>query len=116
MMSHRKYDDASRYFAVDNGEGKALEKLPVALAVIAIRSHAAPVSRGCVSGNTVSIARRLSCDLGSLKRFNRFLCRRTATMQANQLRLYFSPFAYVLMHGRLGLVGTQHAVLACSVY
>jgi hypothetical protein len=35
----------------------------------------------------------------------------TATMRANQLRLYFSSFAYVLMHGlrRLGLKGTQHA-------
>jgi len=35
----------------------------------------------------------------------------TATMRANQLRLYFSSFAYVLMHGlrRLGLSNTQHA-------
>jgi hypothetical protein len=35
----------------------------------------------------------------------------TATMRANQLRLYFSSFAYVLMHGlrRLGLDGTAHA-------
>jgi len=35
----------------------------------------------------------------------------TATMRANQLRLYFSSFAYVLMHGlrRLGLAGTAHA-------
>jgi len=35
----------------------------------------------------------------------------TATMRANQLRLYFSSFAYVLMQGlrRLGLVGTTHA-------
>jgi hypothetical protein len=35
----------------------------------------------------------------------------TATMRANQLRLYFSSFAYVLLHGlrRLGLVGTAHA-------
>jgi len=35
----------------------------------------------------------------------------TATLQANQLRLYFSSFAYVLMHGlrRLGLAGTAHA-------
>lgn len=35
----------------------------------------------------------------------------TATMHANQLRLYFSSFAYVLMHGlrRLGLAGTAHA-------
>jgi len=35
----------------------------------------------------------------------------TATLRANQLRLYFSSFAYVLMHGlrRLGLAGTQHA-------
>jgi len=35
----------------------------------------------------------------------------TATMHANQLRLYFSSFAYVLMHAlrRLGLAGTVHA-------
>ena len=32
-------------------------------------------------------------------------------MPANQLRLYFSSFAYVLLHGlrRLGLAGTAHA-------
>ena len=35
----------------------------------------------------------------------------TATMRANQLRLYFSSLAYVLMYGlrRLGLEGTQMA-------
>ncbi len=35
----------------------------------------------------------------------------SATMRANQLRLYFSSFAYVPMHGlrRLGLAGTAHA-------
>jgi hypothetical protein len=35
----------------------------------------------------------------------------TATMRANQLRLYLSAFAYVLMHGlrRLALVGTEFA-------
>ena len=35
----------------------------------------------------------------------------TATLRANQLRLYFSSFAYVLLHGlrRLGLTGTAHA-------
>jgi hypothetical protein len=35
----------------------------------------------------------------------------TATMRANQLRLYLSAFAYVLMHGlrRLGLAGTEFA-------
>jgi hypothetical protein len=35
----------------------------------------------------------------------------TATMRANQLRLYFSSFAYVLLHSlrRLGLAGTAHA-------
>lgn len=35
----------------------------------------------------------------------------TATMRANQLRLYFSSFAYVLMHGlrRLALADTEHA-------
>jgi hypothetical protein len=40
----------------------------------------------------------------------------TATMRANQLRLYFSSFAYVLMHGlrRLGLAGTQHAKAQCT--
>jgi len=39
-----------------------------------------------------------------------------ATMRANQLRLYFASFAYVLMHGlrRLGLVGTQLAHAQCS--
>lgn len=38
------------------------------------------------------------------------------TMRANQLRLYFSSFAYVLMHGlrRLGLDGTQHARAQCT--
>lgn len=38
------------------------------------------------------------------------------TMRANQLRLYFSSFAYVLMHGlrRLGLEGTQHTTAQCT--
>jgi hypothetical protein len=38
------------------------------------------------------------------------------TMRANQLRLYFSSFAYVLMHGlrRLGLEGTQHEKAQCT--
>ncbi|MFM8354156.1 MAG: transposase, partial [Gammaproteobacteria bacterium] len=40
----------------------------------------------------------------------------TATLRANQLRLYFSSFAYVLIHGlrRLGLAGTQHAKAQCT--
>ena len=40
----------------------------------------------------------------------------TATMRANQLRLYFSSFAYVLMHGlrRLGLAGTAYAKAQCT--
>lgn len=40
----------------------------------------------------------------------------TQVMQANQLRLYFSSFAYVLMHGlrRLGLEGTQYANAQCT--
>ena len=40
----------------------------------------------------------------------------TATIRANQLRLYFSSFAYVLMHGlrRLGLAGTQYARAQCT--
>ena len=38
------------------------------------------------------------------------------TMRANQLRLYFSSFAYVLMHAlrRLGTQGTQFARAQCS--
>ena len=38
------------------------------------------------------------------------------TMRANQLRLYFSSFAYVLMHAlrRLGTDGTQFARAQCS--
>ena len=38
------------------------------------------------------------------------------TMRANQLRLYFSSFAYVLMHGlrRLGAEGTELARAQCS--
>ena len=37
-------------------------------------------------------------------------------MQANQLRLYFASFAYVMMHGlrRLGLVGTELARAQCG--
>jgi len=40
----------------------------------------------------------------------------TATMRANQLRLYFSSFAYVLMQSlrRLGLTGTQHEKAQCT--
>jgi len=40
----------------------------------------------------------------------------TETMRANQLRLYFSSFAYVLMHGlrRIGLEGTSHAKAQCT--
>jgi hypothetical protein len=40
----------------------------------------------------------------------------TATLRANQLRLYWSSFAYLLMHGlrRLGLAGTCWARAQCS--
>jgi hypothetical protein len=40
----------------------------------------------------------------------------TATMQANQLRLYLASFAYVLMHGlrRLGLKNTQFQRAQCT--
>ena len=40
----------------------------------------------------------------------------SATIRANQLRLYFASFAYVLMHGlrRLGLTGTSHAKAQCT--
>jgi len=40
----------------------------------------------------------------------------SATMRANQLRLYFSSFAYVLMQGlrRLGLEGTELAKAQCT--
>ncbi|MHA7835789.1 MAG: IS1380 family transposase, partial [Algiphilus sp.] len=40
----------------------------------------------------------------------------TATMQANQLRLYLSSFAYVLMHGlrRLGLANTELEKAQCT--
>jgi len=40
----------------------------------------------------------------------------TATMRANQLRLYFSSFAYTLMQGlrRLGLKGTAHERAQCT--
>jgi len=39
-----------------------------------------------------------------------------ATMRANQLRLYFASFAYVLMHAlrRLGLQGTELAPAQCT--
>ena len=40
----------------------------------------------------------------------------TATLRANQLRLYLSSFAYLLMHGlrRLGLAGTRWAKAQCG--
>jgi hypothetical protein len=40
----------------------------------------------------------------------------TESMRSNQLRLYFSTFAYLLMHGlrRLGLKGTQMAQAQCQ--
>lgn len=40
----------------------------------------------------------------------------SATLQANQLRLYFASFAYVLMHGlrRLGLQDTEFARVQCD--
>ena len=40
----------------------------------------------------------------------------TATLRANQLRLYLSSFAYLLLHGlrRLGLAGTRWAKAQCS--
>ena len=40
----------------------------------------------------------------------------TATMRANQLRLYFSSLAYVLLHAlrRLGLAGTSLARAQCD--
>ena len=40
----------------------------------------------------------------------------SATLRANQLRLYFASFAYVLMHGlrRLGLTGTAYATAQCT--
>ena len=39
-----------------------------------------------------------------------------ATMRANQLRLYFASFAYLLTHGlrRLGLAGTRWARMQCG--
>ena len=39
-----------------------------------------------------------------------------ATLRANQLRLLFASFAYVLMHGlrRLGLAGTRYARAQCA--
>src|SRR5512139_617438 len=39
-----------------------------------------------------------------------------ATMRANQLRLYFASFAYVMMHAlrRLGLKGTHFAKAQCT--
>lgn len=39
-----------------------------------------------------------------------------ATMRANQLRVYISSFAYVMMHGlrRLGLEGTERAKAQCT--
>ena len=39
-----------------------------------------------------------------------------ATMRANQLRLHFASFAYVLTHGlrRLGLAGTRMAGAQCG--
>ena len=40
----------------------------------------------------------------------------SATLRANQLRLHFASFAYVLMHGlrRLGLAGTRYARAQCA--
>ena len=40
----------------------------------------------------------------------------SATLQANQLRLYFASFAYLLMHGlrRLGPAGTAYAKAQCT--
>jgi hypothetical protein len=40
----------------------------------------------------------------------------TSWMRSNQLRLYFSSFAYILMHGlrRLGLQGTELAKAQCD--
>ena len=40
----------------------------------------------------------------------------TSMLHANQLRLYFSSFAYVLMYGlrRLGLAGTAYARAQCT--
>ncbi len=40
----------------------------------------------------------------------------SVTLRANQLRLYFASFAYVLMHGlrRLGLIGTAYANAQCT--
>ena len=40
----------------------------------------------------------------------------TATMRANQLRLYFSSIAYMLMHAlrRIGLEGTELAHAQCN--
>ena len=40
----------------------------------------------------------------------------TATLRANQLRLYFASFAYVLMHGLrcLGLAGARWAKAQCG--
>ena len=45
-----------------------------------------------------------------------FADRTSATLRANQLRLYFASFAYLLMHGlrRLGLAGTAHARAQCT--
>lgn len=75
------------------------------------------------SGNAQHLYEKLYCARGEMEnrikeqQLGLFADRTsTETMRGNQLRLYFSSFAYVLMHGlrRLGLAGTQHAKAQCT--
>jgi len=80
-------------------------------------------SLGREAGGPRHVYRKLYCARGDMEnrikecQLGLFADRTSAaTMRANQLRLYFSSFAYVLMHGlrRLALAGTRWAKAQCG--
>ena len=81
-----------------SGEGKANPRFVVtSLPIAAVETRALYEDRYCARGE---MENRISA----------------ATMRANQLRLYYSSLAYVLLHAlrRLGLVGTDLARAQCQ--
>jgi len=77
------------------------------------QSSTLPYGEGLETDRASSIARQSFTRQNRIKeQFTLFASRVSAeTLRANQLRLYFSAMAYVLLHGlrRLGLQGTELA-------
>ncbi|HEY5441328.1 MAG TPA: transposase [Gemmatimonadaceae bacterium] len=93
-----------------SGEGKANPRFVVtSLPIAAVEARALYEDRYCARGEMENRIKEQQLML--------FADRTSAaTMRANQLRLYYSSLAYVLLHAlrRLGLVGTDLARAQCQ--